>query len=292
MNNKVLEMNYNKHYDLLINRANTRETIDLYTEKHHIIPRCMGGNNNENNIVKLTPEEHYIAHQLLVKMFPTNPGLILAATMMAVSSKYNDRINNRLYGWLRRKHAEVMRINQTGIYNSQYGTCWISNIETRECMKIQKNLINTYINAGWIKQRILNWKLYDIQIEKIRNTNQKKKRKKLIPKIQRKCKKCGDFKCQTPTICKKGQMINTLIKFFGFNKNVIGTNAFYEEYNKIKKLIYDEYHINMLNTVAIGKKYLISSQRVDSIFKSLEIKHRTVKEGQDIYFKSKRGILV
>lgn len=35
-------MYYQSHYSNLINRTKTR-TIDVYTEKHHIIPRCLGG---------------------------------------------------------------------------------------------------------------------------------------------------------------------------------------------------------------------------------------------------------
>ena len=64
-------MNYEKHYNLLIERAKTR-VIKGYTEKHHIIPKCMGGTDDASNISILTPEEHYIAHLLLVKMYPSN----------------------------------------------------------------------------------------------------------------------------------------------------------------------------------------------------------------------------
>jgi hypothetical protein len=37
-------------------------------ERHHIVPRCLGGSNKSDNIVRLTDREHYICHQLLVKM--------------------------------------------------------------------------------------------------------------------------------------------------------------------------------------------------------------------------------
>jgi hypothetical protein len=53
-------MNYKTIYDKLIYRAQQRITIDEF-ENHHIIPRCMGGDNDPKNIVKLTLEEHYIA---------------------------------------------------------------------------------------------------------------------------------------------------------------------------------------------------------------------------------------
>lgn len=73
-------MNYDLHYDNLILRARSRiSSLDLYYEKHHVVPKCMGGTNDKSNIVKLTPEEHYVAHQLLVKIFPGNYSLIHAA---------------------------------------------------------------------------------------------------------------------------------------------------------------------------------------------------------------------
>ena len=61
-------MNYQAHYNKLINRARNRLG---YTEKHHIIPRCMDGTNHATNIVALTPEENYVTHQLMVKIDKT-----------------------------------------------------------------------------------------------------------------------------------------------------------------------------------------------------------------------------
>jgi hypothetical protein len=34
-------------------------------ELHHILPKCMGGNNNKTNLVRLTLREHYVCHLLL-----------------------------------------------------------------------------------------------------------------------------------------------------------------------------------------------------------------------------------
>ena len=64
-------MNYKKIYNALIERAQNR-IIDGYAEKHHIIPRCMNGTDDKENIVELTPEEHFVAHQLLVKILPVS----------------------------------------------------------------------------------------------------------------------------------------------------------------------------------------------------------------------------
>jgi len=98
-------MNYKHIYENLINRARNR-ILEIYTESHHIIPRCMNGDDSKKNLVDLTPEEHYVAHQLLVKIYPTEFGLIKAAVMMCMNT-HGKRPNNKLYGWLRRRHSET-----------------------------------------------------------------------------------------------------------------------------------------------------------------------------------------
>jgi len=96
-------MNYQAHYNKLIERAQNR-LLEGYCEQHHIVPRCMGGVDEADNLVRLTAEEHYVAHQLLVKMNPGHKGLIYAARMMTTDSN-GGRVNNKLYGWLKRRYS-------------------------------------------------------------------------------------------------------------------------------------------------------------------------------------------
>lgn len=58
---------YTKWYFSLIESRRTMSR-DCFTEKHHIIPKCMGGTNDPTNLVSLTPREHYICHRLLCEM--------------------------------------------------------------------------------------------------------------------------------------------------------------------------------------------------------------------------------
>jgi len=68
-----LENKYTAWYYNIINYAKLRTlSPDVYTEKHHIIPRSMGGDNNADNLVKLTAREHFVCHLLLVKMVPSS----------------------------------------------------------------------------------------------------------------------------------------------------------------------------------------------------------------------------
>jgi len=58
---------YTRWYYNIIHRAQER-SISGYTEKHHIIPRSLGGINKKENLVHLTAKEHFICHILLIKM--------------------------------------------------------------------------------------------------------------------------------------------------------------------------------------------------------------------------------
>ena len=140
-------MNYTEHYNRLIDRARKRTTVG-YTEKHHIVPKCMGGEDAITNLVRLYPEEHYVAHQLLVKMYPRNSGLIWAAVKM--SSKSGQR-NNKLYGWLRRQQSKIAS-QRVGEKNGSFGTKWIKNNITDESVKISND---TLIPEGWSLGRVV-----------------------------------------------------------------------------------------------------------------------------------------
>lgn len=94
-------MNYNYHYSLLVSRARNR-ILEGVVERHHVIPKCLGGIDDLSNIVALTPEEHFLAHQLLCKMHPNEPKLVFAMHMMT-ANKYGHRNNNKMYGWIRKK---------------------------------------------------------------------------------------------------------------------------------------------------------------------------------------------
>ena len=98
-------MEYQKHYNRLIERAKSR-ILEGYIEEHHIIPKCLNGSNDKSNLVKLTPEEHFVAHQLLIKIYPGVSGLVYGVRMMC----FGGNRNNKWYGWLKRKYSES-RIN-------------------------------------------------------------------------------------------------------------------------------------------------------------------------------------
>jgi hypothetical protein len=105
-------MNYLLHYNKLIERAKTRK-LETYKEKHHIIPRCIGGTDAKENLVELTAREHFVAHQLLIKIYPEEASLVYAARMICVD-RYGNRVSNRLYSWLKEKYSEKVSEQHKG----------------------------------------------------------------------------------------------------------------------------------------------------------------------------------
>lgn len=89
---------YSKLYFVIVNRAKNRILPDTKIEVHHIIPRSLGGSEDQSNLVKLTLREHWICHRLLVKMLD-NPihlrKMYNALFIMAV--KDYRKINSRTY---------------------------------------------------------------------------------------------------------------------------------------------------------------------------------------------------
>lgn len=100
-------MNYQKIYNDLISRAQARESLSEYKETHHIIPRCMGGSDDKENLVELTGREHFISHWLLCKIYDT-PGLKKAFGLMCLTGKNRSyKISSQLYELGRRRLSEA-----------------------------------------------------------------------------------------------------------------------------------------------------------------------------------------
>jgi hypothetical protein len=98
-------MNYQRIHDAIIERAKTRK-LEGYKERHHIIPRCIGGTNDLENLVNLTAKEHFIIHLLLAEIYNI-PKLWRAVNMLAnwgrATSRQYQHIKENL------KHSEYTK---------------------------------------------------------------------------------------------------------------------------------------------------------------------------------------
>jgi hypothetical protein len=59
---------FNKYHVWYFNIISKKRTFTKDQHKHHIIPRSLGGSNEDSNIVRLSKREHFICHLLLCKM--------------------------------------------------------------------------------------------------------------------------------------------------------------------------------------------------------------------------------
>lgn len=263
-------MDYQRIYNLIIEKRKKEIINDGYFEIHHIIPRSLGGNDNVDNLIALTAREHFICHYLLAKIYPKDSfewyKMNHAFLMMKASTVAQNRyFNSRLYDAMRKNFSKVMSALQTGINNSQHNTVWITNLSNGENKKITNN--NSLPN-GWKYGRTIG-----------RSKN---------PVIKH-CKKCGDEICSRPEICSKHQMIGTLIQYFGFNDKSLGSSKFYDEYDRIVKLINDEYNVKKLSIEDLKAKYcLTSNERMRYICKSLGIERRSLSQAVKNYSKKEK----
>jgi hypothetical protein len=166
----------------------------IYTEKHHIVPVCMGGDNKKDNLTKLTAKEHFICHKILCKLYPDNEKLRYAFWAMCNQKVNRDYIvSSRDYEyakvlclemWKRPKSKNTInKINETKKYNKilrqlkgekinreqggdlnhNHGKKWITNISTNE----SKMIIGDVPDG---------WKLGRVKVGSLGKSNSKGKR--------------------------------------------------------------------------------------------------------------------
>lgn len=87
MHQDLLENKYTRWYlELIEYKKHRRLSETVYTEKHHILPKSLGGDNSEDNLVVLTAKEHFVAHLLLSKMFSGVSGIKMVMALRAMKN--------------------------------------------------------------------------------------------------------------------------------------------------------------------------------------------------------------
>lgn len=97
---------------------------DEYFETHHIIPKCLDGTNDEENLIDLFAREHFEAHRLLALENPNNEKLTYVWWMMAtIKNEYQERcrINAEEYEEARIANNNIRQITMTGENAPMYG---------------------------------------------------------------------------------------------------------------------------------------------------------------------------
>lgn len=122
-------MDYQKIYDNLIRKRLENPPTEKF-ERHHIVPRSLGGSDDKDNIVKLTLREHYIAHLLLCKIHRGTRNyysMLRAFNMMKAGRDGTHIKNSRMFEYFRADFSKAMSEAQSGKNNSNYGKSWYYN---------------------------------------------------------------------------------------------------------------------------------------------------------------------
>jgi hypothetical protein len=122
-------MNYRKIYDNIIENSirDDRKKLKktnlnyIYYERHHIIPKCLNGDNNEENLVLLTAKEHFVCHKLLTYIYKGNRKIACAFYRMTFDKKGKHDISSRDYAYAKELFKSIPQKYYYDIWVEKYG---------------------------------------------------------------------------------------------------------------------------------------------------------------------------
>jgi len=139
-------MDYQKHYNLLIYKA-INNPHKGYTEKHHIVPQCMGGNNSKSNIVRLSAKQHFVAHHLLFKIYGGSKLANAWYAMCRIGKGQESRIvNASMFKKAKEARSKQLSVESKGELNHFYGKT--HSIESRAKMSAAQKKIKLWENRS------------------------------------------------------------------------------------------------------------------------------------------------
>lgn len=158
--------------DILETRG--RFACEGYHERHHIKPRCLGGTNDEENLIDLYAREHYEAHRLLAQENPYDSGLQFAWWNMCQihgnteQERYTPSAEE--FEEARKRCAELSSKNNTGELHPMFGKH--HSKETREKMsESHKGQMMGNKNPMFGKHHDEEWKANNSRMMKERHRN-------------------------------------------------------------------------------------------------------------------------
>jgi hypothetical protein len=143
---------YYQWYQSLVLKAKNRKLDSaVYKESHHIIPKCLGGDNSESNLIELTLREHYIAHLLLSKMYggEAKRKMYYGLWMMLLQGK---KRGSRVFEMYREKYIEVSLKTQIVTDETRRKiserTTGVPKTKTKKLMNLHKSMVDKMTGSG------------------------------------------------------------------------------------------------------------------------------------------------
>ena len=135
-----IENKYSKCYYNIISNAKSR-TSPVNKERHHILPKSLGGSNTIDNLVDLTPREHYVCHLLLTKFTINNFKKKMFYALHRLTNKSGTKIkSSKIYEYLRINHSLIVSEKFKGkTIFELYGKTHLHEISNYQKQRIAKS---------------------------------------------------------------------------------------------------------------------------------------------------------
>lgn len=178
---------YARHYNLLIEKAKNRTLPKkIYTERHHIIPRSLGGTDDKDNLVRLTAREHYIAHLLLWKMkLPgeANMKMVHAFNQMCIMKPTKDhpgyKVSSRLFEKVKLERSAYLKTIR-GEKHPSYGKP--HNVTPEQRANITRLTKERWQDPEWKAKVLENRKIANQRLEVVEKRKQLAESRRGIPR--------------------------------------------------------------------------------------------------------------
>lgn len=113
-------MDYERIYREFIADRKAKLKPDGYTERHHILPRSLGGGDEPENLIDLTARDHYFAHCCLAKAW----GGKMWSALFAVAAMAKSEASWKYF--CRRRMVETSRVRAARQRSAQMTALWAS----------------------------------------------------------------------------------------------------------------------------------------------------------------------
>jgi hypothetical protein len=107
---------YSKFYYSIVSNAKQLNRAKRGNERHHILPRSLGGTDIKSNLVNLTPREHYICHLLLTKFTCGSAYQNMSYALHRITNHSAGKIkSSKMYAMIRKAHADMLSSKLKGV---------------------------------------------------------------------------------------------------------------------------------------------------------------------------------
>ena len=146
-------LTYNEFINNILETRGRFACGDEYHERHHIVPKCMDGSNDEDNLIDLFAREHFEAHRLLALENPDNDKLAYAWWCMSVITNEHTKERYKLtaeeYEEARTKFVSLMRDKMSGDGNTMWNRPWWDENTPQDKIDEWKNNVVEATKKRW-----------------------------------------------------------------------------------------------------------------------------------------------